>query len=62
MICLATAHPAKFGDTVERAIGRPPELPPSLAGLEGKESRFEVMDSNMEKIMAYIEQHSITSS
>lgn len=31
VLLLATAHPAKFGDAVERAIGRPVELPAALA-------------------------------
>ncbi|KPK26189.1 MAG: threonine synthase [Desulfobacterales bacterium SG8_35_2] len=30
VVCLATAHPAKFGAAVTKAIGRPPELPPEL--------------------------------
>lgn len=30
-IVLSTAHPAKFGEVVEKAIGRAPELPPALA-------------------------------
>ena len=33
MICLATAHPAKFPDAVEQAIGIRPELPEHLADL-----------------------------
>jgi len=62
MVCLATAHPAKFGDTVARAIGRLPDIPESLAGLEGKESRCEVMECRAEDVMAYIEQHGISRS
>ena len=33
MITLATAHPAKFPDAVERAIGLRPQLPPRMQGL-----------------------------
>jgi len=33
MVCLATAHPAKFPDAVEAAIGIRPPLPPHLADL-----------------------------
>lgn len=62
MVCLATAHPAKFGACVEQAIGRLPDVPASLAGLEGKESRCEVMDSNRQAVMTYIEQHGISRS
>ena len=39
MICLATAHPAKFGEAVRKAIGHEPELPPALAGLKEEDSR-----------------------
>ena len=31
-VCLATAHPAKFGDAVRLATGSEPLLPPELAG------------------------------
>jgi len=36
-VVLATAHPAKFGATVFKAIGRDPELPPQLAEALNKE-------------------------
>jgi len=36
-VVLATAHPAKFGATVFKAIGRDPELPPQLAEALKKE-------------------------
>lgn len=38
-IVLATAHPAKFGNTVEQAIGTPPPIPPQLAEALGRESK-----------------------
>lgn len=59
MICLATAHPAKFGSTVEEAIARPFDLPADLAALFDKEGRCVVMEANRQDIMAYLEQHSI---
>ena len=59
MITLATAHPAKFGSTVEQAIGKQPDLPPSLAELEGKPTRCEVMDCSVESIQAYIKSHAL---
>ncbi|WGF90670.1 threonine synthase [Marinivivus vitaminiproducens] len=43
VIALATAHPAKFGDAVERAIGRAPVLPPALAGLVEGEERYDIL-------------------
>jgi threonine synthase len=57
MVCLATAHPAKFGEAVTRAIGRAPELPPSLAVLREEDSRCQVLDADMEQIKAYVREH-----
>ncbi|WP_026840130.1 threonine synthase [Citrifermentans bremense] len=54
VVCLATAHPAKFGDAVERAVGSPPPLPPALAALVGKETRCELMAPDQEKIKAFV--------
>ncbi len=62
LVCLATAHPAKFGETVENAIGRQPDLPPQLVGLSEKETRCEVMECSADKIMNYIEEHGISNS
>jgi threonine synthase len=59
MICLATAHPAKFGEAVGRAIGRAPALPPGLAGLENMPSRCEVVDADMDTIKEFIVRHAV---
>lgn len=39
-VIVATAHPAKFADAVERALGFTPPLPAPLAGLDALEERF----------------------
>jgi threonine synthase len=57
VVCLATAHPAKFGEAVTRAIGNPPELPPSLADLTEKESRCEVLEADMQIIKDFVVKH-----
>jgi threonine synthase len=57
VVCLATAHPAKFGGAVRSAIARPPEIPPSLAGIEARESRCEIIDADIESIRSFIEEH-----
>ncbi|HWI40367.1 MAG TPA: threonine synthase [Verrucomicrobiae bacterium] len=57
LICLATAHPAKFGEAVEEATGRTPELPPSLASLEGLPTRCGVVDPDLPTLRAFIESH-----
>jgi threonine synthase len=59
MICLATAHPAKFGATVEEAIDQPLTLPESLAAVMGREGRCEVMEARQEEVMAYLEKHAL---
>jgi threonine synthase len=59
VVCLATAHPAKFGDAVARAIGRQPELPPGLAGLHDKKARCEVMDANVGMVQDFIAQNAL---
>jgi len=59
VVCLATAHPAKFGEAVTKAIGRPPELPPPLQGLEKKESRCEVLAPDARVVQDYIARHAL---
>ena len=60
MVCLATAHPAKFGDAVQKAIGKEVDLPPALAALAGKESRCEVLDADVDQIQEYVREHALT--
>jgi threonine synthase len=55
MITLATAHPAKFPDAVEAAIGRRPELPAHLADLFDRPERFETVPNDLEAVRAHIE-------
>jgi threonine synthase len=54
MVCLATAHPAKFGEVVERAIGRQPDIPESLAGITTKPARCLLMDAEKAKIQEFL--------
>ncbi len=56
--CLSTAHPAKFGDIVEKAIGKPLELPPSILELKDKKSRCELMDADQNLIKDFVSKHS----
>ena len=39
VVCLATAHPAKFAGAVERALGRPPPTPAGLRGILDRPER-----------------------
>ena len=54
MVILATAHPAKFPDAVERASGRRPGLPPRLAPLMMAEERVSVLANDPEGVKAFI--------
>jgi threonine synthase len=54
MICLATAHPAKFPDAVEQAIGIRPELPPHLADLFDREESYEGMPADLAVLQAHV--------
>jgi threonine synthase len=53
-ICLATAHPAKFADAVEQAIGHEAPPPPSLQGLMEKDTRCEVLAADAGVIRDYM--------
>jgi threonine synthase len=54
MICLATAHPAKFPDAVEQAIGLRPELPEHLADLLDRPERFDSLPLDQAALQAYV--------
>ncbi len=53
-ICLATAHPAKFGEVIENALGLKIELPKNLAKLSLKKRAFE-SKNNIDEIKRFIE-------
>ena len=61
IVCLATAHPAKFPDVVREAINIDPEIPDSLIGIEDKETRCELMAADKNAIQAYVAKHSLLS-
>jgi threonine synthase len=54
-VCLATAHPAKFGEAVVQAIGREAPPPPSLQGLLEKEARCAELEATAEAVKGHIE-------
>ncbi len=54
IVTLATAHPAKFPDAVERATGVRPPLPRRLQHLFDREERFERLDADVEGLKAFI--------
>ena len=54
LICLETALPAKFEETIVEALGRQPERPAALEGIENLPQRCEVMDADVVKLKAFI--------
>jgi threonine synthase len=60
VICLATAHPAKFGDAVKEATNEDVQLPPALADLAGRKSRCQIMDADVGKVKKYVQQHALS--
>ncbi|WP_284334804.1 threonine synthase [Comamonas sp. NoAH] len=57
MIVLETALPIKFAATIEEALGRQPERPAKFEGIEDLPKRVVVMESDVENVKAYIQQH-----
>jgi threonine synthase len=60
IVTLATAHPAKFRDAVERAIGVRPGLPSRLGGLMDRQERYDTLPGTLEAVKAYIMQRAVT--
>ena len=54
MVVLATAHPAKFPDAVEKAIGIRPDLPAQLADLMEREERYATVANDLATVEATI--------
>ena len=54
MICLATAHPAKFPDAIEDATGEDLAHHPMLDALKNAKTRCEVVENSVEAIKTYL--------
>jgi threonine synthase len=54
LICLETALPAKFAETIQEALGRQPERPAAMEGIENLPQRCEVMDSDLAMLKSFI--------
>ena len=55
LICLETALPAKFAETIREALGREPQRPAELAGLEKLPQRFKVIPKDLAMLKRIIE-------
>lgn len=58
VVALATAHPAKFPETVERATGVRPQLPAHCADLFDRPERFDSLPADAEAVKRYIRERS----
>jgi threonine synthase len=54
MVALATAHPAKFPDAVEKATGARPGLPPHMADLFTRTERLDRLGNDAEALKTYV--------
>jgi threonine synthase len=57
IVAVATAHPAKFPDAVERATGIRPALPPHLADLYERPERLTVLPNDLAQLRDYVRAH-----
>jgi threonine synthase len=57
IVTLATAHPAKFRDAVERATGTRPPLPLRVGELFEREERMVELPGDYDAVAAYIAEH-----
>ena len=57
IVALATAHPAKFPEAVERATGIRPVLPAAAGDLFARRERFEVLPNDLAAVARFICAH-----
>jgi len=61
IVTLATAHPAKFPDAVERATGTRPSLPARVGDLFERDERYVELPGDYDAIAAYVAEHATPS-
>ncbi len=57
VLCLETALPVKFGETIAEAIGQLPDRPAGLIDLEQRERRVLSMENSVDDVRNYIAAH-----
>jgi len=57
MVALATAHPAKFPDAVERATGVRPTVPPALAEIMEKREQMTLLPNDAGAVARFVRAH-----
>jgi threonine synthase len=61
IVTLATAHPAKFPDAVERATGQRPVLPQRIGDLFEREERYDVLPATLEAIEGFVAERAVAA-
>ena len=59
VVTLATAHPAKFREAVERATGVRPAMPARAAGLFDREERFDVLANDLAAVETFVAERAV---
>ena len=62
VVVAATAHPAKFPDAMQRALGIRPALPPALADLYEREERYVTTDNDLGAVEALVRAHALRNA
>ena len=57
LVCLETALPVKFAETIREALGLDPERPAGFENIESLPQRFEVMDADTGAVKRFVESH-----
>ena len=57
VVCLATAHPAKFPEAILKAGMEQPELPPHMADLFDRSEQYTVVDNDLQGLQNYVAKH-----
>jgi len=57
LVCMETAQPAKFAETIREALGRSPDRPAGFEDLEKLPQRVEIVDADAAAVRRHIERH-----
>ncbi len=59
VVTLATAHPSKFRDAVERATGTRPPMPARMGSLFDREERFDTLAATKAAVASYVAERAV---
>jgi threonine synthase len=57
LVCIETALPAKFAETIREALGCAPERPAAYVDLEARPQHYNVLPADAERVKSYIAAH-----